>query len=104
MDDKALETQIQDKGLTAPRISLADIEVNITDTEIVKHVSKSGQILRWAILTTVSGFAVVGKPSVALSAENDCADIGEALAIEYSTNELWPLMAYELKQRLFEDR
>lgn len=98
-----IESEIQAKGLTAPRVTLADLQANIVDTEILKHVSKSGQVLRWAILTTASGFAVVGKPSVAASAENDDAEIGQRIAIEHSTEELWPLMGYALKQRLHEE-
>lgn len=100
MNDKTIEQEIQAKGLTAPRVSFADLEANIADTEILKHVSKSGQVLRWAIITTVSGFAVVGKPSCAASADNDDAEIGQKIAIENTRQELWPLMGYELKQRL----
>lgn len=87
----------------APRIKPSDMDDNIIDTEIVKHVSKSGQILRWAILTTRNGFAVVGKPSCAVSQENDAAEIGEAVAIDNSKDELWPLMGYELKSQIYKE-
>lgn len=87
----------------APRIKLSDIDDNIVDTEIVKHVSKSGQVLRWAILTTRNGFAVVGKPSCAVSAENDDAAMGEEVAIGNSKDELWPLMGYELKSQIHKE-
>lgn len=99
---KDLEREIQEKGLTAPRVSLAELEANITDTEILKHVTKSGQVLRFAILTTACGYAVVGRPSVSVSSENDNAEIGEKVAIDNSKNELWPLMGYALKQSLYE--
>lgn len=102
MSDQAIEKEIQAKGLTAPRVTLADLEANIVDTEILKHVSKTGQVLRFAILTTANGFAVVGKPSVAVSAENDNAEIGEKIAIENAKTEIWPLMGYALKQKLYE--
>lgn len=102
MNDQAIEKQIQAKGLTAPRVTLSDLEANIVDTEILKHVSKTGQVLRFAILTTANGFAVVGKPSVAVSAENDNAEIGEKIAIENAKTEIWPLMGYALKQKLYE--
>lgn len=98
--DQTTEQEIVDKGLTAPRVTLADLESNIVDTEIVKHVSKTGQVLRWAVLTTLNGFAVVGKPSVAVSPENDRADIGERLAIDNARNELWPLMGYALRNEI----
>ena len=84
------------------RVTLADQQENITDTEIVKHVSKSGQILRWAVLTTKNGFAVTGRPSCSVSSENDNPEIGEFVAIENATNELWPLMGYALKQKNWE--
>lgn len=100
MNDQAIEQEIQTKGLTAPRVSYADLQANIAHTEIVKHVSVSGQVLRWAVLTTKNGFAVTGRPSTSASPENDNAEIGEKIAIENATQELWPLMGYELKQRL----
>lgn len=100
MSDEDIEQQIQSKGLTAPRITLDDFKANIVNTEIVKHVSVSGQVLRWAVLTTKNGFAVTGRPSCSASSENDDAEIGEQIAIENAENELWPLMGYALKQRL----
>jgi hypothetical protein len=85
---------------TATRITPADIEANIVDTEIVKHVSKSGQVLRWAVLTTRNGFAVTGRPSASVSPQNDDKAIGEQVAIDNAKSELWPLMGYELKSKL----
>lgn len=102
MSDEVIEKEIQAKGKTAPRVTPADINANIADTEILKHVTKSGQVLRWAILTTLSGYAVVGKPSASVSSENDDQEIGERCAVENSRNEMWPLMGFALKQRLFE--
>ena len=99
-NDQSIEQEIQAKGKTAPRITPADIEANIVDTEIVRHVSKTGQVLRWAVLTTRNGFAVVGKPSCAVSSANDNAEIGEKVAVENSREELWPLMGYELRSQL----
>lgn len=100
--DASIEQEIQAKGLTAPRVKPEDITANIVDTEFVTHVSKGGQVLRWAVITTRSGYAVVGKPSVAVSPENDNEQIGRQVAYENSRNELWPLMGYHLKQQLSE--
>jgi hypothetical protein len=100
--EAAIEREIQAKGLTAPRLSPADLDANIVHTEIVKHVSLTGQVLRWAVMTTKNGFAVVGKPSVAVSPANDDAAIGEKVAVDNSRAELWPLMGYALKQALWE--
>lgn len=100
MNDKEVEQEIQAKGLTAPRVTLADLEANIADVEHVRFISKSGQVLRWAVLTTQSGYAVVGRPSCAVSVENDNAEIGEKVALANSREELWPLMGYALRSRL----
>lgn len=69
MSDKDIEQQIKSKGLTAARVMLDDFKENIVNTEIVKHVSVSGQVLRWAVLTTKNGFAVTGRPSCSASSE-----------------------------------
>ena len=100
MTDNQLEQAVVAAGATAPRITPADIEANIIDTEIVKHVSKTGKVLRWAILTTKNGYAVVGNPSVSVSIENDRENIGNDIAITNSKKELWPLMGYELASKL----
>ena len=83
------------------KLFFLDTSVLHEPIEIVKHVSKSGQVLRWAVITTLNGFAVVGKPSCAVSSSNDNADIGEKVAIENSREELWPLIGYELRSKLF---
>lgn len=100
MDATTLEQEIQSKGLNAPRVTPSDMQGNITHTEIVKYVSHSGQILRWAVLTTRNGFAVTGRPSVSVSPENDSAEIGERIAIENAKQELWPMMVYALRDKL----
>ena len=78
----------------------ADLQENIEHVEFVKHISKSGQVLRWAVLTTRNGFAVTGRPSASVSPENDNAEIGEEVALDNATQELWPLMGYELSSKL----
>lgn len=87
-------------GHTAPRVTLADFEANIVDVEIVKHVAKSGQVLRWAVITTRSGFALAGEPSASVSVENDSAELGEKFAIENARRALWMPMGYALRERL----
>lgn len=96
----SLEREIQAKGLTAPRVTPADLQANIVHTEIVKHVSPSGQVLRWAVLTTRNGFAVTGRPSASVSSANDNAEIGVRVAIDNAKQELWPLMGYALRDEL----
>lgn len=103
MNDQKIEDAVKSKGLAAPRVTLLELNDNIADVEIVKHVSKSGQVLRWAVLTTLCGFSATGKPSVSVSPENDNAEIGEAVAIGNARDELWPLMGYHLKMQLHQN-
>ena len=100
MTEQEIENKLIINEKVAPRLSPQDLDANIVDTAIVKFTSKSGQILRWAVLTTKNGFAVTGKPSASVSAENDMPEIGEKIAISNARDELWPLMGYELKSRL----
>lgn len=95
-----IEQEILAKGLNAPRVTTDELEANIVDVEVVKHVSKSGQVLRWAVLTTANGFAVTGRPSCSVSSENDNAELGERIALTNAKAELWPLMGYELRSRV----
>lgn len=100
MNYQTIEQEIQAKGLTAPRVTPADIDANIADIEIVKHVTKSGKVLRWAVITAQNGFAVVGKPSASVSIENDNEEVGAKVALANSREEMWPLMGYALQNKL----
>jgi len=84
----------------APRVTQADLQANIVHEEIVKHVTHSGTVLRWCILTTKSGFAVTGDPSASVSVENDREELGIKYARERAIAKLWVLMAYSLKEKL----
>lgn len=83
-----------------PKLALADLHANIAHKEIVKHVTNSGQVLRWCVITTQSGFAVTGRPSCAVCSSNDNEEMGEKIATDNAINELWPLMGYALKQEI----
>jgi len=100
MNAAQIEQAIQAKGLNAPRVTPDELMDNIADVEYVKHVSKSGQVLRWAVITTRNGFAVAGRPSCAASSANDDEELGKDMAFTNAKNELWPLMGYELRSRI----
>jgi hypothetical protein len=97
MNADQIEKHFEVQPAVAPRVTKDMLEANIVHTEVVKHVTHSGQILRWAILTTKCGFACHGEPSAAVNAENDRAEIGESIAIENAKHALWPLMGYHLR-------
>ncbi len=101
--DEQIEQEITEKGLSASRVKLDELHEKIVDVEVVKFVSKSGQVLRWAVLTMENGFAVVGKPSCSVSPKNDDIELGMKIAVQNSHDEVWELEGYALKQRLFEE-
>ena len=100
MTDEEIEVMINEKGLNAPRVTLAGLHDKIKNVEICKFISVSGQILRWAILTMENGFAVTGKASCSVSPENDNAELGEQIAITNAQDEVWALEGYALKDQL----
>ncbi|MBE0434650.1 MAG: hypothetical protein IBX56_02470 [Methylomicrobium sp.] len=120
MNNEQIEKEIQDKGLTAPRITPDDVEANIASEHYFtgfdgacnkgelaiyqcdQEVSKSIQaleLLTFCVLVLKNGFTVTGESACA-SPENFDAELGRKIARKNAVQKLWPLMGYELKQRL----
>ena len=110
-----IEQEIQAKGLTAPRITPADIEANITSEfyftaadglegangrrpNSVRAGTALG-LLTFCVLVLKNGFTVTGESACA-SPENFDAELGRKIARQNAAEKIWPLMGYELKQRL----
>lgn len=101
MDNAALEIEIQQKGLIAPRVTLGYLKDKVGDKyDIVTYKAKNGKVLRWAVITMENGYLVTGDPSIAVSAENDNEEIGRKIAYENAFNKLWALEGYLLQEKL----
>lgn len=87
--------------MNAPRITQAELEDRIDHVEYVKHVTPRGQVLRWCVITLDNGYAVTGKPSVAVSPENDNEKIGKEMAYAAAEDAIWPLLGFLLKDKLW---
>ena len=118
MSDESNEQEIQSKGLTAPRITPADIEANIdsehyftanagviasspktlSDEELNALPGSLG-LLTFCVLVLRNGFTVTGESACA-SPENFDAEIGRKIARQNAVAKIWPLMGYELRSRL----
>lgn len=102
-----IEQDIQAKGLTAPRITPADIEANISaEYFFTAHDATKGtpqldslKYLTFCVLVLRNGFTVTGESACA-SPENFDADIGRKIARQNAVNKVWPLMGYELRTKL----
>lgn len=112
MNDQAIEQEIQAKGLTARRVTPADIEGNI-ESEFTFTVGNAARalgcpvsgavdVLTICVLTLKNGFTVTGESACA-SPENFDAELGHKIARANAVNKIWPLMGYDLKQRIYED-
>lgn len=119
MNDNEIEKEIQDKGLTAPRITPDDIEENIAseyfftaengvrgaslaiggDGYTNTAVPRPLLLLTFCVLVLKNGFTVTGESACA-SPENFDAELGRKIARQNAVNEIWPLMGYELRSKL----
>jgi len=117
-----VEDEIQAKGLTAPRITPADLADNIASEHYFTAqdgvvgagfaASMTGEskefqadapapldLLTFCVLVLRNGFTVTGESACA-SPENFDAELGRKIARQNAVAKVWPLMGYELKCRL----
>lgn len=92
-DEAATEKAIQAKGLTAPRVTPADIDAQIVGE--LFHVPP-GTTLTLCVLTLRNGFTVTGESACA-SPENFDAAIGRDIARRNAREKIWALEGYLLK-------
>lgn len=111
MNDRAIENESKSKGLTAPRITPADVEANIVG-ELYINAAEAAKIngffpgcndplhlLTFCVLTLRNGFTVTGE-SACVSRENFDSEIGHKIARQNAVSRIWPLMGYALKEKL----
>lgn len=109
--DEAIEQAIQAKNLTAPRVTPADIEAEIT----IEHYFTAAEgvcfergdptaqgplsRLTFCVLVLRNGFTVTGESACA-SPENFDAEIGRKIARQNAVAKIWPLLGFRLRDRL----
>ncbi|EIU1659174.1 TPA: hypothetical protein ONB34_001855 [Pseudomonas aeruginosa] len=119
-----IEQEIQAKGLTAPRITPADVEASIAsehyftahqgDAKAVEVAAFSGgslnaaasrstpdalRLLTFCVLVLRNGFTVTGESACA-SPENFDEEIGRKIARQNAVQKVWQLEGYLLRERL----
>lgn len=125
MTDQSIEQEIQAKGLTAARITPADIEANIASEHYFTadqgareaamdwavQIDRPGRqaaqpttraelaLLTFCVLVLRNGFTVTGESACA-SPENFDAELGRKIARRNAEAKIWPLMGYELRSKL----
>lgn len=94
-DDQALEKNIQEKGLAAPRLTPGLIDERIASAQY--HVFNG--VLTVCCLTLKNGFTVTGE-SACVSLDNFDAELGGQIAFRNAREKIWLLEGYLLKERL----
>ena len=105
--------QLEMKMSNAAKIVLEDIEANIASEhyfnagdaaypgDVVPSEYEHLSLLTFCVLVLCNGFTVTGQ-SACVSPENFNAEIGRKIARENAIQNVWPLMAYALKEKLAE--
>lgn len=96
MTEQAIEKEIQEKNLNAPRLTPDLIDATIKDEDY--HVFEK-TCLTVCCLTLQNGFTVTGESACA-SPENYNEEISRKIARENARNKIWMLEGYLLKQKL----
>lgn len=94
--EQNLESDIQSKGLTAPRITPGQIDETIAAEN---YYVFPGTTVTVCCLTLRNGYCVVGH-SAAASPENFDEAIGRRVAFHHARDQIWSLEGYLLRQRL----
>jgi hypothetical protein len=103
MSEQAIEKEIQEKGLTAPRITPELIDAKIAGEAY--HVFESSyhvferSCLTVCCLTLQNGFTVSGESACA-SPANFNAELGRKIARAHARDKIWALEGYLLREKL----
>lgn len=123
--EQTIGQMIEAKGMTAPRITPADIDANIVNEFYFTALQGARQacldsiadiggpepihvknplrpelgLLTFCVLVLRNGFTVTGESACA-SPENFDAEIGRKVARANAVQKIWPLMGYELRTKL----
>lgn len=124
MNDQQIEQEILSKNLTAPRITPADLEATIayeayftaehgiegaiarlqlhqrTPTPASEHLSCPLSHVTICLLVLRNGTKVVGVNTGPVSPGNFDADLARKLARSNATDQIWPMLGYELRTKL----
>lgn len=105
MDSIEVTDQQSAAVAVAPRVRLEDIEAYIDSVHYCTGANitddPADRILTLCLLKMKNGFIVIGKVAP-VSPENYNTQLGQKFAYEDAVRQLWPLMAFSLKDHLME--
>jgi hypothetical protein len=100
MNDQEIETEIQAKGLTAPRLTPDMIDA--VAHKPAQFYVFPGTTLTVCCLELRNGFTVTGESACA-SHENFDEELGQKIAYQNAKAKVWQLEGYLLKERLYQE-
>ncbi len=96
MSEQSIEQEIQEKNLTAPRLTPEHISSVIVSETFTKLPSGKAMVCE---ITLDNGFTVRGE-SACVSKDNFDFEIGKKIARENARNKIWELEGYLLQERV----
>ena len=93
MTEKAIEQEIKDKGLTAPRLTPDHIDEQIRAVAFHRFPGTTTTV---CLLTLRNGFGAIGH-SACVSEENFDEAIGQKIAFNNARDKIWELEGYLLR-------
>lgn len=118
MNDNEIESEIQAKGLTAPRVTPSQVDAEIRsehyfvasdaiqmDSAVHEFPAEDGwvlgntQTLTICVIQLKNGYTVTGESACASLANFD-AEIGRRIAREKAVEKIWPLLGFRLRDEL----
>lgn len=93
--EEKIEQKIQDKGLTAPRLTPADIDAKIKGKTFTKLPSGKCMICE---ITLQNGYTVRGE-AACVSPKNFDQEIGESISFKNAREKVWQLEGYLLQEK-----
>lgn len=96
MECEAIAKEMEEKNLTAPRVTMASIDQVIAGADYYVFPDTTMTI---CLLKLTNGFTVIGESACA-APENFDAELGKKIAFDNAKNKIWPLEGYLLRQKL----
>lgn len=98
-DENQIEQTIQDKGLTAPRVTPRDVDNEIAKGKVVFTRIEGTNITHCAIVLR-NGFSATGE-SACVDEKNFDEEIGRDVAFKNAREKLWPLLGFRLAEQQY---
>lgn len=97
MTEEEVEQAIQDKGLTAPRLTPTQIDEQIKNKEFWRVPNTTTTV---CALTLQNNFVIIGK-SASVSFKNFDQELGEEIAFNDAREQIWQYAGYALRNELY---